>query len=173
MLSLILEYRDEAQRVAFWAVCLAALFKGGGPERAISITLIAIFVVTDTIYHALTDNSFSAHQVDIFHASNDLLAGVLLILIALHANRIYPMWIASFQLLAALAHVARELADQISPIAYVIMVSVPSYFQIGILAGGVILHIRRRRLFGRYRDWRPGVGTQGWIHTLSTFGQKT
>jgi len=37
------------------------------------------------------------------------------------------------------------------------------------MAGGLILHARRKRLHGAYRDWRLGNRAAGWQLFLSRF----
>ncbi len=93
-------------------------------------------------------------STDFFHAGLDVFLLVALVPIALHANRSYPLWIAALQVVATLAHLARGLFDQIAPIAYAILFVAPSYFQIILLAAGIVLHIRRQRRHGSYRSWR-------------------
>lgn len=77
-----------------------------------------------------------------------------MVAVALRANRMYTLWMAGFQIIALLAHFARELADQISPIAYVIMYVGPSYLQIMTLGSGIWLHHKRVQRHGSYRSWR-------------------
>ena len=154
MLNLILEYRDEAQSIFAWLVCLSALRWGGGPERAIAIVWLIVFKGMEFIYHAVWEVPFKLDQMDVFHALTELLVAGLFILIALNANRLYTLWIAAFQIIATSAHLVREFVEAVTPLVYAIMVVVPSYFQLLIFACGLILHAKRRRKYGVYRDWR-------------------
>lgn len=169
MLSLVLEYRAEAQSIAAWMICLAALVWGGGPEKAIALTWLVLFKGLDTVYRAIWGAQFSHNNLEILSAINDFMALVAFVVIALNANRLYALWIAAFQVLAMLAHVVRELVDQVSAIAYTILAFAPGYFQLGLMAGGLILHARRKRLHGAYRDWRLGNHAAGWQLFLSRF----
>lgn len=157
MLSLILEYRAVAQELTGVVVALAALRWGGGPERALALVWLIGIEGIDKLYHLITATSFKLNTVDMFHAGLDLGIAVVMVAIALRANRTYPLWIAAFQLVSVLAHVARELSAAISPLSYAIMAIAPSYFQLGLLAGGLLVHIRRKRKVGPYRDWRRGA----------------
>lgn len=172
MLSLALEYRDEFQAFAAWLICFAALIWGGGPERAIALTWLVLFKGLDKAAQLIWGTQFLPDQLGMFFAANDLLALAAFVTVALHANRMYTLWIASFQVLAVLAHMARELADQISPISYAIMAIAPGYFQLGLMAGGLILHVRRKRSHGHYRDWRQGETAAAWQAFLSSFGHR-
>lgn len=155
MLDQLLEARTEIQTIAAWLLCLAALRWGGGPERAIAIVWLALFEVLDTAYHALADPTFQVDRLDPFHAVLDLTVAVAFIVIALRANRFYPLWLAGFQIVAFSAHLARGIADAVTPIAYAFLVIAPSYFQLALLLGGLLAHRRRLTRYGPYRDWRP------------------
>lgn len=167
MLNLAFEYRDEFQSIAAWLICSAALVWGGGPERAIALTWLVLFKAVDNTVRVVWGTQFMPDGLAMFAAVNDLAALAIFVFVALQANRVYTLWIAALQLLVLLAHVARGLADQISPISYTILAFAPGYFQLCLLAGGLFLHTKRRRRFGGYRDWRPGVGTKGWMLALS------
>lgn len=167
MLGLILEYRDEVQSLAAWLICVAAFVWGGGPERGIAVAWIVIFKGLDTALSISSLGSFRGDALSTIYAASDLLALACFVLVAVHANRLYPLPIASLQVLAVLAHVARELSDQISAISYAVLAFFPGYFQLGLLAGGVVLHVRRTRLNGPYRDWREGNGAAAWQQLLS------
>ena len=158
MLALILEYRAEAQSVFTWLLCFAALVWGGGPERAIALVWLVLFKIIDGIYDTVWDPPFRPEQLDIFSATNDTVALVILVVVAVKANRMYPLWIAAFQVLATLSHFANAMAEHITPIAYVILAVTPGYFQLLLLAGGLLAHMRRGRKHGVYRDW---LGTAG------------
>lgn len=84
----------------------------------------------------------------------EVVVTVVLVTVALRANRMYTLWIAGFQIIALMAHFARELANQISPIAYVMMYVGPSYLQIITLGLGIWLHHQRVQRHGSYRSWR-------------------
>ncbi|NVE95864.1 hypothetical protein [Altererythrobacter lutimaris] len=159
MFDLILEYRDEVQRVLGFVICLCALRWGGAPERWTALVLLLVFQVGDAIYHLIFGAGFELSDVDVGHAVLDVTASVLLVGIALQANRLYPLWIAAFQLVATTAHVAREIAVMMKPIAYAILAISPSYFQLLILLGGLAYHVKRKKIWGDYRDWRIKVST--------------
>ncbi|MEP5938060.1 MAG: hypothetical protein ABJ239_07020 [Erythrobacter sp.] len=153
MLALILEYRAEAQSIFSWLLCLAALVWGGGPERAIALVWLVLFKLVDAVYETIWGATFRPEQLDIFSATNDTLALVILVVVAVKANRMYPLWIAAFQVLATLSHFANAMAEHITPIAYVILAVTPGYFQLLLLTGGLYAHMRRARKHGTYRDW--------------------
>ena len=156
---LALEFRAEAQSIYAWLICGAALFWGGGPERATALVWLLLFKFGDAAYHAIFDYGFQLIEVDFFHAGLDLTAALAWVLIALYANRNYPLWIAAMQILAATAHMARGIAEQIAPIAYAVMAFTPAYFILLFLTIGLVRHVMRKRKYGKYRDWRAPLVT--------------
>ena len=145
--------RFALQVTLFCLLALSAWRWGGAPERILSATLLW-FTVGDTLNHWLFDVSTTFVTVDTGHLVIDFVALAVSVTVALFANRIYPLWFAAFQALAMLAHLARDLVSEVSPIAYVVMYVGPSYFQIVILALGIWFHRRRVRRHGPYRSWR-------------------
>nr|WP_298895007.1 hypothetical protein [uncultured Altererythrobacter sp.] len=147
------EYRLIAQNVLAFGLIVGAFLWGGGPERAVAATWLIAFEIASRIRRSLVGEVQLA-DVDVYLASADLVAGICWIAIALYANRNYTLWIAGLQVLAMSAHVARGIAEAVSPIAYFTMVAAPGWFQLFFLAGGLVAHVRRKRRFGKYRDWR-------------------
>ncbi len=161
MLSLILEYRDEAQTVFGWALCIAALVWGGGPERAIALLWLFLFEITSLVINVIWSPSFRPNEMDVTSMLIDSAALIILVIVAVRANRMYPLWIAAFQILATMSHFANAMANHISPIAYVILAVTPGYFQLLLLATGLFGHMRRVREHGAYRDWQEPIATGG------------
>jgi len=153
LLEIISEYRDEAQRLLLFIVVASALRWGAGPERAAALTFVAM-LLGDSTYHLIFGPGVNLLTLDIGHATIDFAAMVAFTTIAVAANRNYTLWIGALQIVAALAHVARNLDDAISPLVYAIMFFAPSYFQIGLLGAGLVCHCRRSQIHGTYRSWR-------------------
>ena len=145
--------RSILQMVAFAVLIVLAARHGGAPERSVAV-IIGQMPVTDALYHVIFQSVPRFHEVELGHLAIDLVTAIGLIFIALQANRIYTLWIGSFQLVALQAHLIRELVEQVSPIAYFTMQTLPSYFQILVLAIGLWCHHRRQQKYGRYREWR-------------------
>ncbi|KEO88667.1 hypothetical protein EH31_16045 [Erythrobacter longus] len=142
------------QAALAWSICLAALAWGGGPERAVAITWLVVFEIGLRILSPLLGFRFQLMNVDLWLISFEIVAGLALIAIALHANRNYTLWIAAMQVWAMTAHLARGLVESISPVAYAMMIAVPGWLQLFLLAIGLVRHLMRERKFGEYRDWR-------------------
>ncbi|MEL6878681.1 MAG: hypothetical protein AAGL68_11380, partial [Pseudomonadota bacterium] len=136
---------------------LAALIWGSGPERAVAATWLIVFEFFGRLYRLGFETGYKLSDVDFFLATSDGLAGVVWIAVALSANRNYTLWIAGLQVLAMTAHLARGMAEAISPIAYGTMVVAPGWFQLLFLGIGLSRHVMRKRKYGSYRDWRISI----------------
>lgn len=155
------EYRPFIQEIVAWTICCTALLWGGSPERIVAATWLVLFEFGEYLYVAIFGEARQLETIDWYFASVDFLAATILIATALYANRNYTLGIAAMQLLSFVAHVSRGLIDAISPITYAIMVIAPSWLILLFLAAGLIRHIRRKRKYGEYRDWRVRMPTSG------------
>lgn len=156
MAEIIPGLRDQFQLVALLVIAVLAIWKGAGPERAVAGVMVGI-LVSDRVYHLIFGNFSNLAAIDYGHAVIDLVAMAALVVIALRANRMYTLWIAALQLIAFNAHLARELAQGMSPISYLILYVGPSYFQLLVQAIGLWAHRRRLARFGPYRSWTVAV----------------
>lgn len=139
--------------VALLSVCLWAFIKGCGPERAIAATLLAMLVI-DQGYHLATNSQVIYVKVDYAHTAIDLAGAVALVVIALQANRVYPLCMAAVQIISLLSHFARGQIVEMGQLAYGILMQAPSSSLIALLALGTAAHVRRAREYGTYRSWR-------------------
>lgn len=161
LLDLLNLYRTDAQHIASALLALAIWRWGAAPER----WLISLFVVAMVAplylfrFFGLGDTAFGPFAW--LWVGIDLFATVGFVVIAVNANRNYPLWIAGFQLVAISAHVVREMVDAVSPLAYLILATGPSYCQLALIFAGFVRHLIRQNRFGQYRAWRaplPGAG---------------
>lgn len=131
----------------------AALRWGAAPEQ---ICVATLFTVTfaDPLYHLLMERGAIYGTVDLGHLVIDVGVAAVFVAVALRANRVYPLWLAAFQLVSVLSHFAREVTDSFPKLAYGLMSYVPFYIILLIMAGGLTYHVRRRRRLGPYRSWR-------------------
>lgn len=141
------------QIVAIALLAVAAWRAGAAPERLLAGVLVGLMGL-DQLYHLALEGFPFVPAPGVAHLLLDAAALGVALGVGLFANRIYPLWFAAFQLLALLAHLAREVASGVAQLAYMIMYIGPSYCQIILLAGGIWLHRRRVRRHGPYRSWR-------------------
>ena len=162
MLELFNAYRGDAQHIASVLLALAIWRWGAAPERWLIVIFIAAMVLPVRVaeWAGIGDLVFGPNAA--LYVGIDLLAGVGFVAVALKANRNYPLWIAGFQLVAISAHAVKGLVDTVSPIAYLILASGPSYCQLALIFAGFARHVTRTRQFGPYRDWRSSTPGAQW-----------
>lgn len=154
LLELYNEYRVLAQHIASVLLALAIWRRGAAPERWLIGLFIATMVAPVYVFRALGIGNLNLGEYAWVAVSLDLVALVAFVLVALNANRNYPLWIAGFQLVAIGAHATRGLIDSVSLLAYLLLSAGPAYCQLALIFGGFVRHVRRRQRFGPYRDWR-------------------
>lgn len=149
-------------RVAIFSalLILASLFamvRGGAPERIVGAALLLAFGASIGMQQPLASR-FVAVEWGIFAA--DLLLLLVLLGVALHADRFWTLWLAAFHMLGTGGHLVRSLDHGIEPIAYAILLASWSYPMILLLVIGTARHARRCKL-GHERDWsgHAPVGT--------------
>lgn len=135
--------------------CLYAMRCGGGPERIIGATILAT-VVADPILHLALSVRFVS--VDPTHLIVDVARLGAFTLVALRANRFWPIWLAALQMLALGAHLTREMELSIHPVVYAVMKAMWSY---GIVILLIFVTRHHQRLIA------SGVTRKSW----STFSQ--
>jgi hypothetical protein len=144
------QYRPLFQFAAFAFGVIYTFRKGAAPERSVAITLFTM-ALADRIYHELAPHA----PAILWHFLLDMAASIALVGVGLFANRVYTLWIGSFQIIALSAHVVRFVASEEQlTLAFSILYILPSYFQIGLLLWGTHLHASRVRRFGQYRSWK-------------------
>lgn len=154
MFQLVVEYRDEAQHIASLLLALAMWKWGGVPDRMLALTFVSLFTLPNMIIGFVSGGALFFIEGGTLYAAIDILAAFIFVGIALNANRNYTLWIAGFQLVAAVSHAVRFMVDVVTPLAHAMMVIGPSYFQLILMAVGLIRHVRRKKRYGEYRDWR-------------------
>jgi hypothetical protein len=160
MLDLFNTYRDEAQHIASIFLALAIWRWGAAPERWVIGVLVSAMLMPLYAFEVLGLGNVAFGPNAWFWVVADLAAAAGFTVIALHANRNYTLWVAGFQLVAVSAHAVKGMVDAVSPLAYLILATGPSYGQILVIFAGLIRHVMRERRFGQYRAWRaplPGA----------------
>tara|TARA_R110000824_G_scaffold211072_3_gene397027 strand:+ start:11980 stop:12420 length:441 start_codon:yes stop_codon:yes gene_type:complete len=133
------------------AICIYALYRGGGPERWVACVVIGM-VALDPAVHLFTPLEYAT--LDPGHLVIDLVAWTGLFAIALRANRFWPLWVVSLQTIALVSHATRLLDVTIQPKAYMIMQIGSSYPLLAALMIGTFFHQKRLKAAGIDRPWR-------------------
>jgi hypothetical protein len=161
MLEVFNTYRGDVQHLASVILAVAIWRLGAAPERWMMAIFIAAMVLPTRLFGLLgLGNPAFGHYAWIYVAI-DIAAGIGFVAVALNANRNYPLWVAGFQLVAISAHAVKALVDTVSPLAYLILASGPSYCQLALIFGGFVRHRMRLRVFGPYRAWRAPMSLAG------------
>lgn len=126
------------------AVTAYAFARGGRPERQIAATLCAMAAL-DLGFHSVTGAAGEYGKVDAFHTLNDLWALAAMLAVALRADRFWTLWVAAFQLIAALSHLVRFLDVEMLRIVYAIIIRAPFWMQIMLVGLGTWGTARRSR----------------------------
>jgi hypothetical protein len=95
------------------------------------------------------------HSFDPYRFAIDACAWLGFLLVALRAQRFWPLWVSAFQTTSLVAHVAKLLDISIHPVAYLTMQVGSSYPLLIILAIATYLHQKRLCENGSDPSWRP------------------
>ena len=117
--------------------------KGGQPERAAAMVLPAMSLL-DPIYHAIWGQVTTYDRINVGHLVIDAAAFLAFLAIALRADRLWTIWLASTQLIAVLSHFLQGVAPM-HPWVYAAMNRGPSWLEIMLLFAGTALYQRRMR----------------------------
>lgn len=142
-------------RAAIVAILAFALRKGEEPERLVSGIIIAT-ATADAINHAMFgDPAFFALNPGHLVIDGWALLGMLWV--ALRANRGWPLWACSAQIIVVLAHTSKLIDLSLVRYGYFAMTQLPVAIQTAALFAGTRAHLRRKRHIGPYHAWRPAL----------------
>ena len=126
-------------------------FRGGGrPERWTAGLFIGAGLLT-LLVHSPWPARYVGLETSVLVV--DLALLVCLLTIALHADRFWPLLMASFQAMAVAAHAAKALDLRLGAGAYQQALVFWSYATLPLLVLAVWRHHRRKRLGRELRDW--------------------
>lgn len=137
---------------AFLACLVYAFFAGGKPERAAILAQLVALLLSFT---AISFRSIPVKGLPIGLALVDLALAVALSILAVRANRIWPIVLAGMQVATIFAHVARMLSFPLPAAGYVIFVQFWAWPMLIVTALGTYNHRSRTRRLGQERDWKP------------------
>lgn len=121
---------------------LQAACRGGAPERLASAAMLMATIAT-VLSNTAMAHAFRSVEWEVLWIDVSLLSG--LVLIALFADRFWPMWVAALQGFAVAAHGARGIEPQLLPYSYWLVLGKLSYPMIAILCIAIERHQWRKR----------------------------
>ncbi|HEX8365614.1 MAG TPA: hypothetical protein VF603_10070 [Allosphingosinicella sp.] len=129
---------------------LYALVAGGAPERIGAL----IFIVATLLSTA----SISAGRarfvsVEIGVVAVDLVMLAALLVLALRAERFWPIWVTALHIIGTAAHAVKAVDPAVMRLGYAFAMSFWSYPMVLILAGATWCHRRRLARYGTDRSW--------------------
>ena len=125
-------------------VVLFALRKGGRPERHIALVLLGM-LAANTLYGVLVGWWTDYDEIPWYRVVFDCTGFAFILIVALRADRWWPLWVSGVQLLSVLAHLLRALDADLHPLVYAIMERWPYWIAIGLTGLGTYLHASRAR----------------------------
>ena len=139
--------------VALFAAAGFYAFRRGGPPERFAVKVVIIWLLTDVSYHLIFGPS-GFTTVDPAHLVIDGAELVAITWLALHANRVWPLWAAAAQLMTFSGHAVVLLGQGGWSQAYWAMTQLPPFIQLVALVCGAAFHSRRYQRIGHYRSWR-------------------
>ncbi len=139
----------------FATLLLAALVyaarKGGGPER-VMVGIALIILLWDRLLVLL--GAVTYQSVDVGYLAQDLFGAAATLVLALFANRFWPLLAAVLHTLPLLAHFARAVDVAVNPVVYLTMQVTASWLVPPLLLAATWRHQKRLRRTGSYPSWR-------------------
>ena len=127
-----------------------ALWRGGAPERIAAIIFLCGYLATVAFQSPMKDRF---HNLELGVLLVDASILVVLIILAVFANRYWTIWIAGFEIIQTLSHLPRLLIPDLLPHTYAEMVSFWGYPMLVILAAGTYRHQDRLKQTGADNAW--------------------
>lgn len=132
------------------AVAFYAVRRGGGPERAVAVSMI-VAAIASALVSLSTRANFEVVVVLLLVV--DVLLFAVVAAIAVYANRFWPLWIAALQLDAIAIHIIKAYDREILPIIYAWSSGQIAYPMLLLLAWGTARHRKRVETSGLDRSW--------------------
>lgn len=133
------------------AILLLAYWRGAQPEKQVSIVFFIGFYVGYAVRFIRGRPDFVFLDYGLFFVDAVLLA--IFISVALRANRWWPIWVASLQIIPVTGHFIKLLDIDGLSVVYWGMLDIPDYSQIVVILMGIHTHQKRLKKIGAYPDW--------------------
>ena len=140
------------------AVCIYAFAFGGGPER-LGAAAYALACIASHFVFSAPATKFRSVETGVFLI--DVLVFLVFAVLAVRANRFWPIWVSALLGLGVLAHLARWAGPDTMPWAYQLVMSIWSYPILAIIAIGTFNHRRRLARLGTDISWSSSFGASG------------
>ena len=132
------------------ATLLYAALRGAAPER-VGALIIAVGSVASILVPKTHHGLFAGVEPGLFAV--DAAMALAFTVLALKAQRYWPMWMAAMQVDTVVTHLAMLFAPRVMPWAYAVMEIAWSYPIVILLAVGTARHRQRVRIHGDDPNW--------------------
>jgi hypothetical protein len=132
-----------------------AWLRGGGPEKAASAILLVGSLVTPLLLSQFAVR-FTSVEVGVLGVDTIVLAGLLLV--ALFAERYWPLWVVALHIVGIAAHGVRMVDPTIMRWAYGFALAFWSYPMLLLIIFGTWRHQQRLARFGADKSWSSFSG---------------
>jgi hypothetical protein len=141
---------------AMLALCwMYALLKGGAPER-FGATILAVGSILSLAARSSATGRFGSVEVGVFLA--DVATLIAFLVLALRAERYWPLWLAALQIIGTAGHVVKLADPDTIPRAYAVALVFWSYPMLLLIALGTWRHQRRLARNGVDPSWSTFFG---------------
>ena len=140
------------------ACCAYAFIGGGAPERIGAAIFLTGSVLT---YVALETSPIDFRGVEVGVFIIDVVVFAAFVLLAVRANRYWPLWMSALLGLGVVGHLAMLLHPRVIPWAYAVVLSIWSYPILLLLVAGTFAHRRRLIRNGADPSWTRSSGPAG------------
>lgn len=127
-----------------------AFRRGSEPERRMAIAIL-LSLLAQVFSRMLVPAEFV--KIDMAGLVVDLILFLYSVYLSLHANRIWPLWVASAQLISVSGHFFRLAPFSLNALVYGIITRAPAWIVCISLIVGTIIHIRINSRFSGYPNW--------------------
>jgi len=136
--------------IALWfGVCGYALWRGGTPERLVALTFLVLGPLSGVVH----SRGRPWHDVDVGVFLLDFVMLLLLVALALKANRYWPIGMAAMQVFQVLGHLIKLADPRMLPLLYWISAAVWAYPMLILLLLGTVRHRNRVKRLGPEPSW--------------------
>jgi 4-amino-4-deoxy-L-arabinose transferase-like glycosyltransferase len=132
--------------------CAYALSRGGAPER-IGAGILTVGSLLTLAVASGQGATFRSMEIGILVI--DLACVAALVLLALAAERFWPLWAAAFQIISTAGHAVKYVDPDVIGRAYAFLLAFWAYPMVLLMFIGTWRHQQRLARFGADKSWSP------------------
>ena len=144
---------------ALFAACaLYVILRGGAPEK-VGTTILAVGSVLSVAAVSSPTGRFGSVEIGVLLV--DVVTLLAFLVLALRAERYWPLCVTALQAIGTAGHAAKLLDPGVIRSAYAIVLSLWGYLMLLLIAIGTWNHQRRLARFGADKSWSNSSGRWG------------